>query len=216
MDWLAVFGAITALIGVPGSLYAFVQIRRDIERDRDKKINTVADVKSIISSAGERVLIEFDDAKANVSGTFENAVMSFATTYPDARDARWLKRNPHGLIESNRFMLRHYALQSVSMIAILVIMWALVLLIFAFSPGRGSRFVDFLILACVLGGTGAFFGTWSYVTYRWAEWYRRRRDAAQAYADYLDSREIALSLEFTQSKRMFDIEQARGVRREVP
>jgi hypothetical protein len=90
MDFLSVLGAITGLIGIPSSIYAFIQIRREIESSASKREKTPDDVRTAITATGQRVLIEFEMRNADKVGTLENAVMRFVNAYPDSQETRWL------------------------------------------------------------------------------------------------------------------------------
>jgi hypothetical protein len=209
MDWLSLLGAILGIIGIPGSLYAFVQMKRDMEASGPSVPKTAADVRSAMAPAGDRVLIEFDMQKAEMAGTFENAVMRLVNMYPDTEDTRALLKNPRGFLAGNKFKLRFCAEQSVIAIGILILLWTVMVVTISLTqlyapPGKELGFIGWVGLIPFFVVPGLVCGMWAYRARLAAERYKIRRDATQAYLDYLQAREINVSLEFTQSKRMFD------------
>jgi len=210
MEWFfAVLGAITGMISIPASVLAFRAIREDIQRRKSGSGNAVADISAAITPPGQRVLIEFEQARADTPGTFENAVMTFAKACPPGPEGRWLIHNPRGVFVANEAMVRVYSRNAAHSLFAMLLTWIAFILAFAVSAPAETR-ADLglgLLLALLLVLSGAPFLLWSYSSRRTAEHHKTIRDAAQAYLAYLREREIEIGVEFTQSRRMHDREQ---------
>jgi hypothetical protein len=222
VDIISLIGFLISLIGIPSSLYAFLQIRREIEaRNALGPNRTAADVAAEIAKPGERVLIEFQKERAETSGTFEHAVMTFVRAYPDARDSRWLLRNPIGVLQVNDSMLRLHAQSSVTAIVVWLGFWIVLIVTIYLAlhfagTGKSFGFLGALALSPFFIVSGLGCGLWAYKAQQYAAHYKMKRDLVQEYLTYLREREIEIGVEFTQSKRMFENEQAEQLARAPP
>lgn len=212
-----IFTVVAALTNIPAFVYYIKLFRKESEEKKPSKERTPSDVvQSLVSPAEERVLIEFNPDQANVPGTFEAAVMTLVRASPED-DVSSLIYNPRGFRNADSVIVRVREYESVMAAIAMLIVWVVLLatsisvLFYYHTPDSELSPWRFLALMPLFILAGLPFGAWSYKAKKQADRFRARRDAADAYLDYLKSREIDIGLEFTQSKRMYEQEKASAI-----
>jgi hypothetical protein len=201
MDW---FTAITSLLAIPSSCYALYLIWKDFFSEHTPAAVPIEPALAPLRNT-DKVLLEVDAARAKIPGTFENTIYKFLQACPEPGSvARFFTGG-----EERKLFIKHpvgvYRV-SANQYRLLVMLGLLCLLI---------GFI-FLTLGLLVGGSwwlfagvSAFFVSVAYLCFRWSQYFKKVRDAALAYVNYLKDHEILIDLEFTQSKRMHEM---RGIR----
>jgi hypothetical protein len=201
MDWLAIIGAITGILGVPASLYGLWIIKRDLTEVPAGSERIAAEIHAALAPQGrDRVLLEFQDENVEKSGTFEHAIFQFLSACPAEPHKKHFAKdfvyNPVGVLRANEWELQRHAYNSVLAIGLILALWIVAIVAFPIGLALLVGVIWTLPLASV-----------AYVSREKAERHKKARDAARSYLDYLQKREIRIRSEFTQSKRMHEVEQ---------
>jgi hypothetical protein len=201
-DICAAIGLILSILSVPGSLYTIRALYRDFYAVPDPHW-IISQIRSSVSGAPSdgRVLINFDPNKATVPGTFENAVYKFVERCPLERDKRDIVRYPQYVLV-NKEMYPFWRGFGIASLGLIAAYWSVVF--FGVSPHLRADTSFQLTIA----GSTLFFVSLAFWSFRMFYGLKEGYEAAKEYIEYLKSKEIALTVEFTQSAKLYEREHA--------
>jgi hypothetical protein len=222
MDAITVITLITSVLGIPASIYALVQIRRDRRKpveDSGVAQQKYIDVLRRLSELPDRVLITFNKDNIEKEGTFEHLVFSFWNEFAryDRYDLSSTRvgdfiYNPIGILAATRLGLSYQKMRVIEIVTISLLVLALPLAglanLIEWVFGGSKPPVWIVVPASIFGGAWLVFAIalcaiWLYRNSQKVKDAVSALNVAQKYVETLERLEISVREEFTQSRAKF-------------